>query len=44
MVEESAGMDTETRHRVSAAWENCKKCSGVLCDREMHDNLNGKTY
>ena len=28
-------MDMEIRHRVSAAWGNRKKCSGVLYDRKM---------
>ena len=37
-------MTTEISHRVSAAWRNWKRCSGVLCDRRMPVNLKGKVY
>ena len=37
-------MTTEISQRVSAAWGNWKRCSGVLCDRRMPVKLNGKVY
>ena len=43
-VEETGGMTTEISQRVSAAWRNWKRCSGVLCDRRMPVKLNGKVY
>ena len=43
-VEETGGMVTEITQRVSAAWINWKRCSGVLCDRRMPVKLKGKVY
>ena len=43
-VEETGGMATEITQRVSAAWRNWKRCSGVLCDRRMPVKLKGKIY
>ena len=43
-VEETGGMATEITQRVSAAWRNWKRCSGVLCDKRMPVKLNGKVY
>ena len=43
-VEETGGMATEITERVSAAWRNWKRCSGVLCDRRMPVKLKGKVY
>ena len=43
-VEETGGMATEITQRVSAAWRNWKRCSGVLCDRRMPVKLKGKVY
>ena len=43
-VEETGGMATEITQRVSAAWRNGKRCSGVLCDRRMPVKLKGKVY
>ena len=40
-VEETGGMATGTTQRVSAAWRNWKRCSGVLCDRRMPVKLKG---
>ena len=37
-------MATEITQRVSAAWRNWKRCSGVLCDRRMPVKLKGKVY
>ena len=37
-------MATEISQRVSAAWGNWKRCSGVLCDRRMPVKLKGKIY
>ena len=37
-------MTTEISQRVSAAWGNWKRCSGVLCDRRMPVKLKGKVY
>ena len=37
-------MTTEISQRVSAAWENWKRCSGVLCDRRMPVKLKGKVF
>ena len=37
-------MTTEISQRVSAAWRNWKRCSGVLCDRRMPVKLRGKVY
>ena len=37
-------MTTEISQRVSAAWGNWKRCSGVLCDRRMPEKLKGKVY
>ena len=37
-------MTTEISQRVSAAWGNWKRCSGVLCDRRMPVKLKGKIY
>ena len=34
----------EIRHRVGAAWGKWKKCSGMLCDRNMPVKLNGKLH
>ena len=43
-VEETGGMTTEISQRVSVAWRNGKRCSGVLCDRRMPVKLKGKVY
>ena len=43
-VEETGGMATEITQRMSAAWRNWKRCSGVLCDRRMPVKLKGKVY
>ena len=43
-VEETEGMTTEISQRVSAAWGNWKRCSGVLYDRMMPVKLKGKVY
>ena len=43
-VEETGGMATELTNRVSAAWRNLKRCSGVSCDRRMPVKLKGKVY
>ena len=43
-VEETGGMATEITQRVSAAWRNWKRCSGVLCDKRMPVKLKGKVY
>ena len=43
-MEEESGMETEITKRVGAGWRNCKKCSGVLCDRRMPVKLKGKVY
>ena len=43
-VEETGGMTIEITQRVSAAWRNWKRCSGVLCDRRMPVKLKGKVY
>ena len=43
-VEETGGMTREVTQRVSAAWRNWKRCSGVLCDRRMPVKLKGKVY
>ena len=43
-VEETGGMATEITQRVSAAWRNWKRFSGVLCDRRMPVKLKGKVY
>ena len=43
-LEERGGMTTEISQRVSAEWRNCKRCSGVLCDRKMPVKLKGKVY
>ena len=37
-------MATEITQRVGAAWNNWKRCSGVLCDRRMPVKLKGKVY
>ena len=44
VVEDNGDMDMEIRHSVSAAWGNWKKCSGVLCNKEMPVELTGKIY
>ena len=43
-VEETGSMATEITQRVSAAWRNWKRCSGVMCDRRMPVKLKGKVY
>ena len=43
-VEETGGMATEITHRVSVAWRNWKRFSGVLCDRRIPVKLKGKVY
>ena len=43
-VEETGGVATEITQRVSVAWRNWKRCSGVLCDKRMPVKLNGKVY
>ena len=37
-------MATEITQRVSAAWRNWKRCSGLLCGRRMPVKLKGKVY
>ena len=44
VVEENGGMYMAIRHRVSAAWGNWKKCSGMLCERKMSVKLTWKIY
>ena len=34
-MEETWGMTKDISQKVSAAWSNWKRCSGVLCDRRM---------
>ena len=43
-VDETGYTTTAFSQRVSAACENWKKCSGVLCDRRMSVKLKGKVY
>ena len=43
-VEETGGMATEITQRVTAAWINWKRCSGVMCGRRMPVKLKGKVY
>ena len=43
-VEDTGGMTTYISQRVSAAWGNWKRCSGVRCDRRMPVKLKGKVY
>ena len=43
-MDETGGMPKEISQRVSAAWRNWKRCSGVLCDRRMPVKLKGKVY
>ena len=43
-VEETGGMATYITQRVSAAWGNWNRCSGVLCDKRMPVKLNGEVY
>ena len=43
-VEETVGTTTEISQRMSAAWRNWKRYSGVLCDRRMPVKLKGKVY
>ena len=43
-VEETGGMTTEISQRVSAAWGNWKRCSGVLYNRRMPVNLKRNVY
>ena len=43
-VDETGGMTTEITQRVSAAWINWMRCSGVLCNRRMPVKLKGKVY
>ena len=43
-VEETGGMTTEISQRVSAAWGNWKRCSGVLYDRRMPVKMKGNVY
>ena len=37
-------MDKETKHRVQSGWNNCRKVSGVLCDRRVPIKLKGKVH
>ena len=41
VVEEYGGMYMEIRDRLGAAWGNCKKCRGVLRDRNIPVKLKG---
>ena len=43
-VDETGAMTTYISQRVSAAWINWKRCSGMLCDRRMPVKLVGKVY
>ena len=43
-LEEIGGRATEITQRVSAAWINWKRWSGVLCDRRMPVKLKGTVY
>ena len=43
-VEWTGDTTTGISHRVSAAWGNWKRCSGVLYDRRMPVKLKGKVY
>ena len=43
-VEETGGTTTYISQRLSAAWVNGKRCSGVLCDRRMPVKLRGEVY
>ena len=43
-IEEEGGMETDIAKRVGAGWMNWKKCSGVLCDKNMPVKLKGKVY
>ena len=33
-------MDAEVTHRVQSEWENWKRVSGVLCDKNMNAMIN----
>ena len=43
-VVETEGMTTELSQRVSAAWGNWKRCSGVLYGRRIPMKMKGKVY
>ena len=43
-VEGTGGMTTDMSQRVSSAWRNWKRCSGVLYDRKMPVKLKVKVY
>ena len=43
-VEETGCMTTDISQRLSAAWGNWKRCSGVLYGRRMPVKLKGKVY
>ena len=43
-INENGDMKSEIEHRVSVAWMNWKKMSGVLCDRRMSMKLKGKIH
>ena len=43
-TEMTGGMATEMSLKVSAAWRNWKRCSGVLCDRRMPAKLKINVY
>ena len=39
---EDGELDAEVTHRVQSGWKIWKRVSGVLCDRKMNVNINGK--
>uniref|UniRef100_A0A8D9ES56 Uncharacterized protein n=1 Tax=Cacopsylla melanoneura TaxID=428564 RepID=A0A8D9ES56_9HEMI len=44
MVDKEGELDCEIAHRVAAAWMDCKRMTGVLCDKRMNLKMKGKVY
>ncbi|KAI5739102.1 hypothetical protein M8J77_015025 [Diaphorina citri] len=42
VVDKEGELDCEIAHRVSAAWMNWKKMTGVLCDKRMSLKMKGE--
>ena len=44
IVAENGNLDAEIIHRIQAGWKNCKKMSGVLCDKRVNVKAKGRVF